>query len=115
MNEQDRLELDWLKRRQARLEEELRLLSRQLVGLESRLKEPAPEKAPGADIKPIEMRRQGAQPPAKTPAASTVPPPIPPIIPPTPVIAASSTQIASPAAAPSIRLTPEGGAPPAVI
>ena len=40
MNEQERSELDWVKRRHARLEEEVKFLSKQLELIDSRLRQP---------------------------------------------------------------------------
>src|SRR4051812_10780836 len=101
MNDQERSELDWLKRRQARLEEELKLLSRQLGMIESRLSRPeTPQKAPEPEPPPIETRYEEVQ-VAPEIIEQPVPPLIPPIILPEPVMAASSVPPPSPSPEPS--------------
>src|SRR5438094_4829605 len=93
MNEQERSELDWLKRRQARLEQELTLLSKQLEVFESRLSRPEPEtpKAPAAPqsprVKPIEIPRAEVRPAVPQQMPPPIPPLIPPVIPRAPVFA----------------------------
>src|SRR5206468_4269422 len=98
MNEQERSELSWLKRRQQRLEQELRLLSQQLEALESRLSWPEPaapkaaEPTPGTGLRPSEFSRKEPQPAPQPVTPPPIPPLIPPVIPPAPVIASSSVQ-----------------------
>jgi hypothetical protein len=90
MNEQDRFELQRLRDRQARLEQELSLLSAELTRLERRLNAPAPNPpataapSPVPSSGPVETPALKVSPAASRPAPQTVPtppPPIPPVIP----------------------------------
>ena len=84
MNEQERSELEWLKRRQARLEQELNLLSKQVEAFELRVSRAAEEMAATPEPPPQPMPAETWAPPAE---AWAPPPPIPPIIPVAPVVA----------------------------
>src|SRR5262245_7587259 len=78
MNEQERSALESLKLRQARLEQELALLARELKAMEARL---APPQVP-APATPAAPSVQEVQPAPKP--APVLPPPLPPIIQPQP-------------------------------
>ena len=132
MNEQERSELEQLKRRHERLGEEFGLLSKQLVALEKRLAQPGtqqqaaspqpakPEqptfklKLPEPSPTPAPEIRIPPQPaPAQAPKPSAVPPPIPPVIRPSPVfvpemqIPIPPPPVIPPASAPAPAVTPE--------
>src|SRR5437868_8694806 len=87
MNEQERSELEWLKRRQERLEQELALLGKQLQVFEARINQPAPqatrapEPSPNAGLRPSEISPEEILPVAEWARPTAMPPPIPPIIP----------------------------------
>jgi len=99
MNELDRSQLDWVKRRQAQLEEELKLLGKQLERLETRLSQPAPE--PGKTLSAAHVQAPPATAEIKPPTPKPPPAPasaVPPIIAPAPVFARSVSQPSQPAA-----------------
>jgi uncharacterized membrane protein len=73
MNDQERSELEWLKRRHAKLEEDLALLAKQLKLVEERLKVRT-ETPVAAEVKPIVE-------PGKSTLEPAQPPPIPPVFP----------------------------------
>src|SRR3954453_3489820 len=92
MNEQDRSELDWLKRRQSRLLDEAALLAKRLESIESRLNQAQPEVQKAQPLNPAPLptnkpRTELAPGPKNLPAQPIVPqaPGIPPIIQPAPV------------------------------
>jgi uncharacterized membrane protein len=115
VNEQERVELEWLKRRQERLEQELALLGKQVQAFESRISKPTPEPAkapeptPGTGLRPSEIPREEVLPVAEWAKSTAMPPPIPPIIPPEPVVAAMSASEPQPVVAEAIE--PERIAP----
>ena len=105
MNEQERVELERLKERQARLEHELKLLSGQLTLFEQRLKQPTAQPTPPTPQiaiprdKLVEVVRQEAAPTPKPPTPARIhiekpPPPVPPVIAPTTPVSQSSIRLA---------------------
>lgn len=91
MNEQERLELEQLKARQRRLEQELSLLGKQLARLEDRIAAEKPQVGgPGSESagQGVEERLKLA--PPKPRPIEMPPPPIPPVIPPATAVAQST-------------------------
>jgi hypothetical protein len=106
MNDPERLELERLKQRQARLADELGLLSAQLRALEQRLQTPPPATAP-RHISPAEKPIPVAKPaevPAPIPLIA-----IPPVIPPAPLVVHNTvpTTATAPKPAPAPPTVPE--------
>lgn len=119
MNENERSELERLKERQMRLEQELALLGEQLRHLETRLRQPEPQLEPRSPARPDSAAPQPAYPQAGAPSAGAIrpqptpteaqrpalkpmriempPPPSPPVI--------------APAAAPQASTPPAAAAP----
>lgn len=80
MNEQEREELDWLKKRQAELLEQLGDLDRRLIAFETRLRQPEPSPASGAPPAPVTVKTS-AQSVSVNVAPETTPPlSVPPVI-----------------------------------
>ena len=106
MNEPERLELEQLKLRQARLAHELTQLSVHLTRLEQRLNAPAPEPVPQKAPEP--QRPVPAPQPVKALAAAPLIA-IPPVIRPEPVVAQTAAPKApsAPVAAPASAAKPE--------
>jgi uncharacterized membrane protein len=105
MNEEARSELEWLKQRHARLEQELALLAKQLKLVESRMDSrvpPAPMTQPVAP--PAAPAVAEVRPPTPQPAPVR-PPPIPPVI--RPSAPAPAPKLAEPVAAPRAAAPPE--------
>jgi len=107
MNAQERVELEWLKRRQERLEQELALLGKQVIAFEARLSQTAaespkaPQPSPGTGLRPSEIAPEESLPVAEWAKPGAVPPIIPPIIPPEPIIAAMSVEAEAASASPT--------------
>jgi uncharacterized membrane protein len=72
MNEPTRSELEWVKQRHARLEEEIALLSRQLQMIEARIRATEPSDAPPPAV--------AAAPTGSVAPNPATPPPLPPVI-----------------------------------